>query len=130
LLAEPTVEAAARAAGIGRRTLIRRRAEPAFKAELERAAAESHAEALASLRALAGDATTALRDVLRDKTAQASARVAAAKVVLERSDPERGAVRAELAVAVRDEADRAAEALRSLTTEELSELQALTERSN
>lgn len=128
LLSEPTLELAARAAGCGSRTLKRWKAEdPAFRTELARASDDAYAAAVAGLRALSGEAVEALRSILRDPQAQAAARVAAARTVLERADPQRGAIRAELAVEVRDE-DRAAALAAELPTEVLRELDALAER--
>jgi hypothetical protein len=86
LLSEPTLEAAAAAARVGVRTLRTWRSERAFAAALEAAAADAFEHALARVRGLASEAVETLRGVMLDPLAPASARVSAARTVLERAD--------------------------------------------
>lgn len=82
LLTEPTVTAAAQAAGVGRRTMYRWLADSAF----QQALAAAELEALQQLtRALAGNANkaqAALLAILDDPNAPPSARVKAASAYL------------------------------------------------
>ena len=68
------------------RTLRTWRSEPAFAAALEASAANAFEHALARVRGLASEAVETLRRVMADPLAPASARVAAARTVLERAD--------------------------------------------
>ena len=78
LLSEPTVRDAAKAAGLGERTMYRYLSNPTFKAELRQRQDEILAATTAALVGLAGDAVATLRGVLQDKDASASVKVRAA----------------------------------------------------
>jgi hypothetical protein len=77
-----TVEAAAVKAGISPRTAFKRMADPAFQQRLGRVRAEMVGRATAMLTAAAMEAVKTLLD-LQGKTVAASARLGAAKAVLE-----------------------------------------------
>jgi hypothetical protein len=123
LLSEPTLDAAAAAARVGVRTLRTWRSEPAFAAALETAAADAFGHALARVRGLASEAVETLHRVMRDPAAPASAKVAAARTVLERAD--RDAPRPDAPAAEPEPPD-----LSDWTTEELEAALALSERVN
>jgi hypothetical protein len=127
VLAEPTLDDAARAAGVATRTLRRWRAEPAFAQALEAAAGEAFDEALARVRGIAGAAVETLREVMTDPAAPASARVSAARCVLERADRDAPRPEAE-APSVDSEAAAAARLAASLDSDTLRELDALAAR--
>jgi hypothetical protein len=77
-----TVEAAAVKAGISARTAFKRMADPAFQQRLGRVRAEMVGRATAMLTAAAMEAVKTLLD-LQGKTVAPSARLGAAKAVLE-----------------------------------------------
>jgi hypothetical protein len=83
LLEEPSVEAAAAKAGVSRTTLWRWTQEQAFRSAYEDARREMTSQALDDLNRATCQAVETLRSVMRDTQASASARVAAAKVVLD-----------------------------------------------
>ena len=85
LLCEPTVEAAARTARVGARTLGRWLQRPDFAEELARAAREAMTGAMKSLQAASVEAVETLRAILADEEGPTTARVSAARVVLEQS---------------------------------------------
>jgi hypothetical protein len=123
LLSEPTLEAAAAVARVGVRTLRTWRSEPAFAAALATAAADAFEHALARVHGLASEAVETLHRVMRDPVATASAKVAAARTVLERAD--RDAPRPEALPAEPEPPD-----LSDWTNEELEAALALSERIN
>ena len=83
LLAEPTIEAAAKAAHVGERTLYRWLREPAFQEAYREARTEAVRLATARLQRTAGEAVTTLATIIGDGTAPHSARVSAARTVLD-----------------------------------------------
>lgn len=81
-----TISAAARRAGMHRRSLHRLLADdPGFRAELEAARRGSHEAARSALAGAASEACAVLRTVMRDDLAPHSARVRAAEIVLGRA---------------------------------------------
>lgn len=83
LLTEPTTRSAAEAAKVSEATIFRWLAEPVFAAMYREARGRLLESTLTALQAASADAVTCLRDVINDKAAQVSARVSAAKTVLE-----------------------------------------------
>ena len=83
LLSEPTREKAAEKAGISRATLTRWLTEPGFKCAYREARDMLLETTLSALQGAASTAVNTLADVMGDKEAQPSARVSAAKVVLD-----------------------------------------------
>lgn len=83
LLSRPTIEAAAKAAGVGARTLHRWLKEPAFRDAYREARAETVRQVTVRLQQAAGSAVDALTAVMSDDSAPQAARVSAARVVLE-----------------------------------------------
>lgn len=83
LLTEPTTRAAAEAAKVSEATIFRWLAEPVFAAAYREARGRLLESTLTALQAASADAVTCLRDVINDKAAQVSARVSAAKTVIE-----------------------------------------------
>jgi hypothetical protein len=78
-----TVPEAAIACGMGETTLYRFLRDAAFKAQYRHACAEIVAHAITQLQRDAATATKTLRAVCEDREAPASARVSAAKAILE-----------------------------------------------
>jgi len=85
LLREPTIQAAAEAAGVSKATIFRWLSDPVFSAAYREARGRLLESALTALQAASTDAVTCLREVINDRAAQVSARVSAAKAVLELS---------------------------------------------
>lgn len=85
LLVQPTVQGAAQVANIGERTLWRWLKEEPFKRAYREAKREAVAQAVANLQRVSGEAVEALSDVMTNKEAPASARVSAARAVIELS---------------------------------------------
>ncbi len=83
LLTEPTTRAAAAAAEVSEATIWRWLAEPEFSAAYRAARGRLLESTLTALQSASVDAVVCLREILNDKTAQVSARVSAAKSVLE-----------------------------------------------
>jgi DNA-binding MurR/RpiR family transcriptional regulator len=83
LLAEPTIEKAAKACGIGEATLRRWLKDAGFQERYRAARKRSLETALNRLQQIAGEAIETLRAVAVDQQAPPSSRVAAARVVLE-----------------------------------------------
>ncbi len=83
LLAEPTMRAAAKVAGIGEATLRRWLNEPTFAQAYREARAKLLDGALTALQAAASAAVQTLRDVMNNRLAKPSEKVSAARVVLE-----------------------------------------------
>ncbi|MBL8190284.1 MAG: hypothetical protein JNK38_19870 [Acidobacteria bacterium] len=83
LLSEPTTRAAAAAADVSEATIWRWLAEPEFSAAYRAARGRLLESTLTALQSASVDAVVCLREILNDKTAQVSARVSAAKSVLE-----------------------------------------------
>jgi hypothetical protein len=83
LLREPGVEAAARAAGVGARSLYRWLNDPMFASAYQAARRDALSLATGRLQTAAQDAVTALTEVMKDPCAPPAARVAAARTVLD-----------------------------------------------
>ena len=83
LLSHPTVPAAARACGSSEATLFRYLRDDNFKAHYRRALAEVVGHAISRLQNDCSAAAKALREICVSKEAPASARVAAAKAILD-----------------------------------------------
>ncbi|HMV46680.1 MAG TPA: hypothetical protein PLD20_13930 [Blastocatellia bacterium] len=83
LLTEPTTRAAAAAAEVSEATIWRWLAEPEFSIAYRAARGRLLESTLTALQSASVDAVVCLREILNDKTAQVSARVSAAKSVLE-----------------------------------------------
>jgi hypothetical protein len=83
LLSEPTTKKAAAAAKVGETTIHRWLNEPAFSAALKESRERVFESTLAALQGASSKAVETLLDVMKDEKAQPSARVSAAKTVLE-----------------------------------------------
>jgi molybdenum-dependent DNA-binding transcriptional regulator ModE len=83
LLCEPSIAEAAKAAGVGERTAFRYLADPAFQAEYRAARRELVEQTVARLQADGSRAARVLREIAEDATAPASARVTAARTIIE-----------------------------------------------
>ena len=81
LILERTVEDAARAAGVSKKTALTWLADPSFKAAFDRAAREVFSPAKAKLRAASGRAVDTLVNELDGDTA--AGRIAAARAILD-----------------------------------------------
>ena len=85
LLSEPTLEAAATRAGIGESTLLRWLEEPAFQARYRDAKRRVLEHAVSRLQQSAGKAVDVLVGIAEDRTAPHTARVSAARTVLDQA---------------------------------------------
>ncbi len=83
LLETPTIAAAANKIGVNESTLRRWRAEPEFQQALEEARREAFSSALYRIQAGLGKAVDALIAVVEDDQAKPSARISAARTLLE-----------------------------------------------
>jgi hypothetical protein len=83
LLTAPTIADAAHAANISQPTLWRWLQREAFQATYRQARREAVSQAMAYLQQVAGEAVDTLRAVMQDSQKPASARVSAARAVLE-----------------------------------------------
>jgi hypothetical protein len=83
LLTAPTLAAAAQTAGIGAVTAWRWLKEPTFQAAYREARRAVVQQALVQVQHATGEAVATLRSVMQDPEAPASARVSAAKTILE-----------------------------------------------
>ena len=83
LLVHPTMAKAATAAGVGEVTLWRWMQIPEFKEQYRLARREAASQAVGHLQGACSVAVLALTDILQDVNCPASARVSAAKTVLE-----------------------------------------------
>ncbi len=83
LLTHPTKEAAAQAAGIGLTTLKRYLADPEFQAEYQRAVTGVIEDAAAQARQSLSPALSCLREIVADADETATARIQAARSLLE-----------------------------------------------
>lgn len=81
LLTAPSVSAAAKSCGIGRRTLERWMREEAFRDAHRRASRRLLGDSVCRLRAATGEALTVLTKALRDRSA--AVRVRAARIIVE-----------------------------------------------
>jgi AcrR family transcriptional regulator len=83
LLTQPTLPEAAKAAGVSYTTLWRRLKDPGLQTAYREARRESVGQALAQLQLTSNTAVEALQDIIGDPKVSPSARVAAARTVLE-----------------------------------------------
>jgi hypothetical protein len=83
LLAEPTIEKAARAAGIGFATLRRWLQNDDFQERYRQAKKQTLDAVMSHLQLIAGEAVETLREVAVNREAPASSRVAASRAILE-----------------------------------------------
>ena len=83
LLVHPTMAKAAAAAGVGEVTLWRWQRVPEFKEQYRLARREAVRQAVGQLQAACSAAVLALTDISQDVSCPASARVSAARTVLE-----------------------------------------------
>jgi hypothetical protein len=83
LLTEPTLDEAAKYAHVSSTTLWRWQQDPVFQAEYREARRQATARALAKLQQASFTAVKTLQEIMEDPKASASARVAAARTVLE-----------------------------------------------
>ena len=83
LLTQPTKAAAAAAAGISPRSLRDYLADPEFQAEYKKAFGQLVTDATRQAQQALSPAISALRDIVEDDTESSSARIAAARSLLE-----------------------------------------------
>lgn len=83
LLTQPTKELAARAAGIAPRTLRSYLADPDFQAEYKKAFGQLVTDATRQAQQSLSPAISALRDIVEDDNENSSARISAARSLLE-----------------------------------------------
>ena len=83
LLTQPTLEEAAKFAHVSSTTLWRWQQDPGFQAECQRARRQSMGRAMAQLQQASFTAVKTLKEIMEDPKASASARVMAARTVLE-----------------------------------------------
>jgi formylmethanofuran dehydrogenase subunit B len=83
LLEQPTISKAAKKAGVGERTLLRWLQLDDFQAALRIAQRKVLSQAIAQLQQAASESVRTFLSVMLDECASASARVAAAKIVLD-----------------------------------------------
>jgi hypothetical protein len=83
LLLEPSFEKAAARAGISESTLWRWLRIPSFQAAYREAKAQAVGQAIACLQRASSEAVETLREVMQDTAAPATARVSAARTILE-----------------------------------------------
>ncbi len=83
LLEQPTISKAAKKAGVGERTLLRWLKLDDFQLAYRIARRALVSQAIAHLQQITGEAVETLRLVMKDKSAPASAKVAAARIALD-----------------------------------------------
>jgi hypothetical protein len=83
LLTKPTHDEAAKFAGVSPTTLWRWQQDPAFQAELRKAQRRSMERAVGQIQQVSLTAVKTLQEIMQDPKASASARVMAARTVLE-----------------------------------------------
>jgi transposase-like protein len=83
LLSQPTIEQAARAAGIGPKTLLRWMQVPEFQAALRNARRDAFGQATARLQQGSSAAATTMLRIMLDKDTPASCRLRAADSVMQ-----------------------------------------------
>ena len=83
LMQHPSLSGAAKAAGISEATLYRMQQEPGFKDAYALARKDAVTQAIGSLQQAAGKATETLLCVMQAEDSSASARISAARSVLE-----------------------------------------------
>ena len=82
LLSNPRIEDAARAAGVGARTLMRWLKEPAFEKAYMKARRTAFRHSLARLQQMSGAAVSTLGKIMVDQSSPASTRVRAAECII------------------------------------------------
>ena len=85
LLGAPTVQEAAQVAQVGERTLWRWLQEPEFQRAYMQARRQVVSQAVARLQQATGEAVEGLQEVLKNDDASSSAKVSAARTILELS---------------------------------------------
>lgn len=85
LLTAPTIQAAAKGAGISEATALRYLKEAEFQSAYREARREVVSHAVTQLQSACGEAVATLREVAGDGDAPAGSRVSAARVILETS---------------------------------------------
>jgi len=85
LLTQPSIEQAARVAGIGSKTLLRWLKLPEFQAAYREARRAGFGQATARLQQASGAAASVLLKMMVDQNSPASSRVGAAQAVLDRA---------------------------------------------
>jgi hypothetical protein len=85
LVSYPTVMDAARACGLTDRTLRRYLEDPTFKEALRATRRQMVLQTIGALQSAGSEAVSTLRSVMTDSDATASAKVTAARIVLEQS---------------------------------------------
>jgi DNA-binding MurR/RpiR family transcriptional regulator len=85
LLTSPTIQGAAKVAGISEATALRYLKEAEFAGAYREARREVVSHAVTQLQSACGEAVATLREVASDTEALASSRVSAAKAILETS---------------------------------------------
>ena len=85
LLSQPSIEQAARVAGIGPKTLLRWLKLPEFQAAYREARRDGFGQATARLQQASGAAASVLLKMMVDQNSPASTRVRAAQAVLDRA---------------------------------------------
>ena len=83
LLTQPTLDEAAKHAGVSGPTLWRWMQEPSFQMEYRKARRQAMGQAVAQLQQASSAAVKALREIIQNSDVTASARVTAARTVLE-----------------------------------------------
>ena len=83
LLTEPTLQEAAKTAGVNRSTIYRWLQEADFQAAYREARRQAMRRATARLQEISSEAVEVLREVMGDKAQQGAARVGAARIVLD-----------------------------------------------
>lgn len=83
MLEHPTLKDAAAAVNVGETTLWRWSQTPEFKAAYMDARREAVRQSIAHLQSATGEAVTCLRDVMKSTSASDSAKVSAARAMLE-----------------------------------------------
>ena len=85
MLSQPTVEQAARVAGIVPKTLFRWLQVPEFKAAYHKARREAFGQATARLQQASGAAVSTMLRIMLDKDAPVSSRLRAAEAVVDKA---------------------------------------------
>jgi hypothetical protein len=83
LLSQPSVEQAARVAGVGTRTLVRWLQVPEFKAAYHKARREAFGQATARLQQASGAAVSTILKIMLDQNAPVASRLRAAESVVD-----------------------------------------------
>jgi hypothetical protein len=85
LLVRPSIEDAARVAGVGEKTIRRWRQEPQFKAEYRKTRREAVSQTTARLQQATGAAGATVLKLMTDPNVPAAVRLRAAECVLDRA---------------------------------------------